>query len=60
MHSPKMHTRGGGALDTAQTTEVDMTWQEIVLRILVPGLIGALAVGAGILRIPWTPPDDED
>ncbi|MFI8769479.1 hypothetical protein ACIGN6_31870 [Streptomyces sp. NPDC053792] len=37
-----------------------MTWLDIVLRVLVPSLIGALAVGAGTLRVPWTPPDEED
>lgn len=36
-----------------------MTWLEITLRILVPGLGGALAVWAGITRIPWTPPNDK-
>lgn len=33
-----------------------MTWLEIVCRILVPALGGWLAVWAGIVRIPWTPP----
>lgn len=32
---------------------------EIVLRVLVPGLGGALAVLAGITRIPWTPPNSK-
>ncbi|MFL4491589.1 hypothetical protein ACJ6WD_10050 [Streptomyces sp. VTCC 41912] len=33
---------------------------EIVLRILVPIIIGALAVWVGTTRIPWTPPNDKD
>lgn len=33
---------------------------EVVLRILVPGFSGALAVWAGITRIPWTPPNEKD
>ncbi|MEU5297995.1 hypothetical protein [Streptomyces umbrinus] len=31
-----------------------MDWPEIVCHILVPGLLGTLAGGAGITRIPWT------
>lgn len=37
-----------------------MTWFEIVCRIVVPALLGALALWAGITRIPWNPPTDDD
>ncbi|WP_281291177.1 hypothetical protein [Streptomyces montanus] len=36
-----------------------MNWLEIVSRILLPMLLGALAVWVGITRIPWTPPHEE-
>ncbi len=36
-----------------------MNWLEDVCRILMPALLGALAVWAGITRIPWTPPDED-
>ncbi|MDP9608819.1 hypothetical protein JOF35_001096 [Streptomyces demainii] len=37
-----------------------MNLLEIIRHILVPALLGALAVWVGITRIPWTPPRDED
>lgn len=37
-----------------------MTWSEIVYRIFIPALLGALAVGAGITLIPPKPPTDDD
>ena len=37
-----------------------MNWIELVCHIVVPMLLGALAGGVGITRIPWTPPTDED
>ncbi len=37
-----------------------MSWLEIVFRVLVPAVLGWLAVWAGVVRIPWTPGDDEN
>lgn len=37
-----------------------MNWLEIVWRILVPALLGALALWVGVTRIPWASPNDED
>jgi hypothetical protein len=37
-----------------------MSWLEIVFRVLVPTVLGSLAVWVGVVRIPWTPGDDED
>lgn len=37
-----------------------MTWLDFIFRIAIPALLGALAVWAGITRIPWYPPSDDD